>query len=81
MGDGTLEGDTVQCGLFWEREHAILFAERLRHQMAIKELQRVIACADSFLETAELDDGYFSKEYDVALSLLRQAVFGVKENQ
>jgi len=27
MGDGTLEGDTVQMGLFWTRRNAELFAE------------------------------------------------------
>ena len=27
MGNGTLEGDTVQLGLFWHREDAVLFAE------------------------------------------------------
>jgi len=29
MGDGTLEGDTTQYGLFWKREMAVLFAEAL----------------------------------------------------
>ena len=27
MGDGTLEGDTVQLGIFWRKENAVLFAE------------------------------------------------------
>ena len=29
MGNGTLEGDTVQQGLFWQRDNAVLFAETL----------------------------------------------------
>jgi hypothetical protein len=28
MGDRTLEGDTVQLGLFWKKENAVIFAER-----------------------------------------------------
>jgi len=29
QGDGTLEGDTVQLGLFWERSHAVMFAAEI----------------------------------------------------
>ena len=35
MGNGTLEGDTVELGLFWQKNHAMLFAES--YECLIKE--------------------------------------------
>ena len=33
MGDGTLDGDTLQHGIFWRREDAELFAESKRRAL------------------------------------------------
>lgn len=37
MGDGTAEGDTVQQGLFWDKNNAVLFAEVLEDELFYKE--------------------------------------------
>lgn len=37
MGDGTLEGDTVQHGIFWHRDDAVMFAESKRSALELVE--------------------------------------------
>jgi len=37
MGDGTLEGDTVQMGLFWSKANALLFAKALNNTEAYND--------------------------------------------
>jgi len=37
QGDGTLEGDTVQRGLFWNKEDAMMFAAAIEAEGAKKE--------------------------------------------
>jgi len=37
MGDCTMENDSIQQGLFWDLENAVLFTESLQNKLSKKE--------------------------------------------